>query len=236
MTADGWWPPWTPGEERYAPPPSRLPRERTGLQGFSFHLRDTELLVTAFPGCKTRFFLPITTCHATASRISLFFSFSRSTIPPRPYDRFRLVLSFSSLLSCSLSLSSSCSRAQSSISNDYARRSPQVDPTATHERSRSVQSRGSIHEGVRTALFLFYIDYLPRRCLAKVKRSIYNARAHIASANQLPISDPLSSYQKMNRYLARSVDFSAIAPNRLLENLTYIDLPWILSKEAFIGI
>lgn len=40
-----------------------------GSLGFSFHLRDTELLVTVFPGCRTRFFLPITTCHATASRI-----------------------------------------------------------------------------------------------------------------------------------------------------------------------
>lgn len=89
--------------------------------------------------------------------LSLSLSLYHSVSALRSLHRFRLVLSFSSLLSY-LSLSSSCSRAQSSISNDYARRSPQVDPTATHERSRSVQSRGSVHEGVRTALFLLCIQ------------------------------------------------------------------------------
>lgn len=85
--------------------------------------------------------------------------FSFSSYPPasplRSLLHFRLVLSpFLSHISFSYALSS---RAQSPISNDYARRSPQVDPTATYERSRSVQSRGSVHEGVRTALFLLLL-------------------------------------------------------------------------------
>lgn len=42
-----------------------------GFASLFFHLRDTELLVTAFPGCRTRFFLAITTCHATFPRVSV---------------------------------------------------------------------------------------------------------------------------------------------------------------------
>ena len=45
-----------------------------------FHLRDTELLVTEFPGCGTRFFLPITTCHATLS-LPLSLSVSLPSLP-----------------------------------------------------------------------------------------------------------------------------------------------------------
>ena len=68
-----------------------------------FHLRDTELLVTEFPGCGTRFFLPITTCHATlslslfpVSRFSspsspaAFFPFSFLSIPTREWFANRL--------------------------------------------------------------------------------------------------------------------------------------------------
>lgn len=151
-----------------------------GSPGFSFHLRDTELLVTAFPGCRTRFFLPITTCHATTSRILLIPPFSlrssRSIPLPRPYDRssasgwsplfFSLPLSFSH---------APWSRAQSPISNDRARRSPEVDPTATHERSRSVQSRGSVHEGVRTApfLLLLYTDLFTSSTVSESKAMDY---------------------------------------------------------------
>lgn len=54
-----------------------------GSSGFSFHLRDTELLVTAFPGCRTRFFLSIRMCHAKSS---ISFPFS----PSLPFFSFPL--------------------------------------------------------------------------------------------------------------------------------------------------
>jgi len=116
-----------------------------GSPGFSFHLRDTELLVTAFPGCRTRFFLPITTCHATASRLSLSLSLSPplslslslsgSCLLPRPYDRFSawlVLFFFLSYLFLSYSLVESavtyfkrlCSTVASGWSDSDAREKP----------------------------------------------------------------------------------------------------------------
>lgn len=261
MTADGWWPPWTSaGGEKSAhhPADERIPR------GFSFHLRDIELLVTAFPGCRTRFFLPITTCHATASRTSVFLSTlsfrlalaiaSPLQIGPLPFPPIAHSLARSFTLSPSLYFSLALwSRVQSSISNDYARRSPQVDPTATHERSRSVQSRGSVHEGVRTALSLLlpassssyplpvplYADLFTSSTFSESKvRRVIRRRAYIlhrrANANFQYIcmhtSGPLFAFERFQpTSLARIT--AVIAPNRSLKNLTYIDLPPSLWAE-----
>lgn len=110
-----------------------------GSPGFSFHLRDTELLVTAFPGCRTRFFLLITTCHATAS---LFLSLYHSTSALRSLQVGPLLL-LSPLFPLFLPLFRPLARgAQSSISNDYARRSPQVDPTARRTREADRCNQG----------------------------------------------------------------------------------------------
>lgn len=121
------------------------------------------MLVTAFPGCRTRFFLPITTCHATASRILLFLflspSSSRSILPPRPYDRFS-ASGWSSLFFSLPSLFLSCSLERSHLFQTTVLDSRLRLITATHERSRSVQSRGSVHEGVRTAFFLLLLLHI----------------------------------------------------------------------------
>jgi len=107
---DGRWlmTPLDPGEQI-----ATIPRT-SASSGFSFHLRDTELLVTTFPGCRTtRFFLPIRTCHATqlrtytATDVRIFSrSFSRSERDPVSRllcDRFSFGPSPSLSLSLSLS-------------------------------------------------------------------------------------------------------------------------------------
>lgn len=217
---DGRWlmtPAWTPGGEI-----THHPANWTGPPAFPSTFRDIELLVTAFPGCRTRFFLPITTCHATASRIS--FSFSLSLFPgfillPRPYrSRFSASGWSSPLLSpVSLSRAPRPRRAQSPISNDYARRSPQVDPTATHERSRSVQSRGSVHEGVRTARSFpspssrFHIDLFTCSTVSESKTMDYTRGCilHRSERTSEPTSNiwPTFRVSKIDRDLARSRDY-----------------------------
>lgn len=63
-----------------------------GFASLFFHLRDTELLVTAFPGCRTRFFLAITTCHATFPRVSVSLCFYFLLLLTTTYRCFRLFL------------------------------------------------------------------------------------------------------------------------------------------------
>jgi len=224
-----------------------------GSPGFSFHLRDTELLVTAFPGCRTRFFLPITTCHATASRLSLSLSLSPPSLflSLSPALASCLALTIASPLGWSSSFFSPISfchtlwlRAQSPISNDYARRSPQVDPTATHERSRLVQSRGSVHEGVRIALFLFllssflYRSYLPPPTVSESKTMDYTRKYTLHRREGERTNSniwPTFRISKIDRDIARSMDYVVIAPNRMLENLTYIDLFELRLSLLYLG-
>ena len=85
-----------------------------------FHLRDTELLVTEFPGCGTRFFLPITTCHAT---LSLSPSFPSPVFPLRP------LLPLSSLSHSSLS------RLESGSQTDSVRRLQPIRCTRNRHRA-----------------------------------------------------------------------------------------------------
>lgn len=104
---------------------------------------------------------------------SLFISIYPTASPLRSLLRFRLIFP---LFLSPVSLSLMLSRAQSPISNDRARWSPQVDPTATHERSRSVQSRGSVHEGVRTAfslLLLLHINLFTSSTVSESKTMDY---------------------------------------------------------------
>lgn len=183
---------------------STTPRAN-GSPGFSFHLRDTELLVTVFPGCRTRFFLR---SRRVTPQLRVSLSFSSSILSPCPLRsllRFRLVLSFSfSPTSFSHAL---WSRAQSPISNDYARRSPQVDPTATHEREKPIgtikriDSRRCKDRSFPPPSPLFDIDLFISSMLAKVKwwitrRNIASARGR---ANELPICGPLSAFQRLTK-------------------------------------
>jgi len=163
--------------------------------GFSFHLRDTELLVTTFPGCRTtRFFLPIRTCHATASRVH----------DPDVWVSSFLFLSLPRLASFSLqllSLSLSLFGRESSISNETAVASGRFDSDAREE-PRSVQSRASRRCEERFLPLSAHI-YLPLGLtFSESKRKRFmSTRAHIARARadfrySAAISGPVSASPK----------------------------------------